>query len=82
MKKLFLAFTLALALSSCDKFLTHPNDSGSSTGTNTSNVPSAVKSAFAAKYPIASRMEWQLENGGQPAFWSFTFFIIMTFVLV
>lgn len=72
MKKLFLAFTLAIALSSCEKFLTHPDDSGSSTGTNTSNVPSAVKSAFAAKYPTASRMEWEPEDGNT---WKVKFYV-------
>lgn len=72
MKKLLLFLVLAISLTSCEKFLNHPDDSGNSSNTNPANVPSAVKNAFNAKYPTASRMEWEPEDGNT---WKVKFYL-------
>lgn len=37
-----------------------------------SNLPAAVQTAFAARYPTATRMEWQAEDGNT---WKVKFFL-------
>jgi hypothetical protein len=72
MKK-FVIFICCLAtLSSCDKFIDGVNDRREFEHNNSARVPAAVLSAFNAKYPTASRVEWEPEDGNT---WKAKFFL-------
>ncbi|ULQ53171.1 hypothetical protein [Flavihumibacter fluvii] len=72
MKKLVIVFILAASLCSCDKFVNGPHGLDDSSQNTPSNIPSAVKNAFNAKYPTASRMEWEPEDGNT---WKVKFYL-------
>jgi len=72
MKKLTLVIALALSLCSCDKFVHNPGSVDDSSQNSSANVPAAVKNAFNAKYPTASRMEWEPEDGNT---WKVKFYL-------
>ncbi len=81
MKNLFLLGIIAIAFTACDKSVNTPSvpaEIVSSKGADDvpqptpATLPSAVTAAFKAKYPAATRMEWQIENGGN---WKVKFFL-------
>ncbi len=86
MKNTFLVAALGVSLffTSCEKS-TIPANAGDNNSTLTgrrgaddptpvppSNLPAAVQAAFTARYPTATRMEWQAEDGNT---WKVKFFI-------
>lgn len=81
MKNLFLVAVLAVAFTACDKSVSGPvvpDEVVSRKGADDApkplpaTLPSAVTSAFKAKYPTASGMEWQAEDANT---WKVKFFI-------
>ena len=61
-KLLFILLVSTITMSStCSK---EDNSSSTSISINSSQVPSAVQTAFTTKYPAATgQIEWELENG-------------------
>jgi hypothetical protein len=72
MKKLIICVFCLAALSSCDKFIDGINDRREVEHNNSAQIPAAVLSAFNAKYPNASRVEWEPEDGNT---WKAKFFL-------
>jgi hypothetical protein len=69
MKKIILLVMLAVVFTSCGKTVDgFKSDSLNSTGTDVSNnlsstgVPTAVQTAFSAKYPTATEVVWLPDN--------------------
>jgi len=81
MKNLFLLGVIAIAFTACDKSVNTPSAPAevvSRRGADDlpqpapATLPAAVSTAFKAKYPTATRMEWQIEDGGN---WKVKFFL-------
>lgn len=83
MKNMFAALLIAsLFFTSCEKSTISANDDNSTlTGRRgaddpnpvpPSNLPAAVQAAFTARYPGATRMEWQAEDANT---WKVKFFM-------
>lgn len=80
MKKLALLLAIAVAFTACQKSISgrEATESANRRGADDvtvpppANLPSAVLNAFTAKYPTATRMEWEPEDGNT---WKVKFFL-------